>query len=118
LKDTVKGKVHSLGEKLHKGHHTYATQTILAAQPTIVMAPMPQLAPTQQPPTLIAPTSQEPPAPPTTLKTKSLTIAGKGKSITVTKATEVPVGWQEGTLGWGKGGLDWLEAGSLREAAP
>jgi hypothetical protein len=50
---------------------------------------MPQLAP--QPQTLIAPTAQEPPAPPTTLKTKSLTVAGHGKSITITKATEVPV---------------------------
>lgn len=91
LKDKVQEKVHSFSDKLHKGHHTYATQTVLAAQPTVVIAPMPQLAP--QPQTIIAPTSQEPPAPaePTTLKTKSLTVAGHHKSITIKKATEVPV---------------------------
>lgn len=103
LKDKVQERVHSFSEKLHKGHHTYATQTVLAAQPTVVIAPMPQLAP--QPQTVIAPTSQQPPAPaePTTLKTKSLTVAGHHKSITITKATEVPVSgcWcRTGGGGW------------------
>jgi hypothetical protein len=88
LSQAVKDKVSSFASKLHKGHSTYATQTVLAAQPTVVIAPMPQLAPVQ---TVTAPVSQEAPPPPTTTKTKSLTIAGKGKSITLTKATEVPV---------------------------
>jgi hypothetical protein len=88
-------KIDALSQKIHKGHHTYATQTVLAAQPSIVIAPMPVLAPQQ---TLIAPASQPPPPTPTTNKTKSITIAGKGKSITLTKTTEVPVSQAAGFL--------------------
>lgn len=86
----VHDKIDAIAQKMHKGHQTYATQTVLAAQPTVVIAPMPVLAPQQ---TLIAPTAQSPPPTPvpTVNKTKSITIAGKGKSITLTKTTEVPV---------------------------
>lgn len=89
----VQDKIHSLVQKAKTHHKGYATQTLLAAQPTVVMAPMPQLAPVAQPAPVIAPTRQEPPPspPPMANKTKSVTIAGKGKSITVTKTTQVPV---------------------------
>lgn len=91
LQQAVNGKIHSLADKLHKGHKAYATQTVLAAQPTIVMAPMPQLAPQLMAPVAQEPVAQPAPPPPTATKTKSLTIAGHHKSITVTKSTEVPV---------------------------
>jgi hypothetical protein len=88
----LKGKVAEAKEFVHKHHNvpkTYATQTVLAAQPTIVMAPMPVLAP--QPETVIAPTAQLPPPIPPVMKTKTITLAGKHKSIIITKTTPVSV---------------------------